>query len=95
MTQTDMPIKQNGAIAKAFDIGQRLFSLFIATALPAITTGAVIGVSVAKSAIMAGAMAVIGVVQKLAAASVDGELTAAEIREAFSNGKSATPTKKK
>jgi hypothetical protein len=63
--------------------------LFLSTALPAITTGAVIGVSVAKSAIMAGAMSVIAVVQKLAAASVDGALTADEIKEAFgtSNGK--------
>jgi hypothetical protein len=87
----DMGIKQNTTIAKFFDIGQRLFSLFLATALPAITTGAVIGVSVAKSAIMAGAMAVIGVVQKLAAASVDGNLSSDEIKDAFS----ATPSKKK
>lgn len=83
MTQ-EMVMKQNATLAKAFDIGQRLFSLFLATALPAITTGAVIGVSVAKSAIMAGAMAVIGVVQKLAAASVDGNLSSEEIKDAFS-----------
>lgn len=95
MSKTDVNIKSNATIAKAFDIGQRLFSLFVATALPAITTGAVIGVSVAKSAIMAGAMAVIGVVQKLAAASVDGELTADEIKDAFSNGKTASKPKKK
>jgi hypothetical protein len=95
VSKTDVNIKSNATIAKAFDIGQRLFSLFVATALPAITTGAVIGVSVAKSAIMAGAMAVIGVVQKLAAASVDGELTADEIKDAFSNGKTASKPKKK
>jgi hypothetical protein len=76
-------VKQNPTIAKFLDLLQRLFSLFLATALPAITTGAVIGVSVAKSAIMAGAMAVIAVVQKLAAASVDGELTADEIKASF------------
>jgi hypothetical protein len=88
----DMKINQHPTAAKFFDIGQRLFSLFLSTALPAITTGAVIGVSVAKSAMMAGAMAVIAVVQKLAAASVDGVLTSQEIRDAFgaSNG-----TKKK
>ena len=40
-----------------------------------------------QSAIMAGAMAVIAVVQKLAAASVDGELTSEEIKEAFSGAK--------
>jgi len=76
-------VKQNPTIAKFLDLLQRLFSLFLATALPAVTTGAVIGVSVAKSAIMAGAMAVIAVVQKLAAASVDGELTAEEIKASF------------
>ena len=81
-----MKIKQNQTIAKFLDLTQRLFSLFLANALPAVTTGAVIGISVAKSAIMAGAMAVIAVVQKLATASVDGELTSEEIKEAF-NGK--------
>jgi hypothetical protein len=85
----DMKIKPNATAARFFDLGQRLFSLFLSTALPAITTGAVIGVSVTKSAIMAGAMSVIAVVQKLAAASVDGNLTADEIKEAFgtNNGK--------
>jgi hypothetical protein len=80
-------IKQNPTIAKFLDLTQRLFSLFLANALPAVTTGAVIGISVAKSAIMAGAMAVIAVVQKLATASVDGELTSEEIKEAFSGAK--------
>ncbi len=73
----------NKTIAKTLDLGQRLFSLFVATALPAITGGAVIGVSVVKSALIAGFMAVAGVLQKLAAASTDGELTADEISEAF------------
>ncbi len=80
---TEPQMRQNATIAKFLDLVQRLFSLFLATALPAVTTGAVIGVSVAKSAIMAGAMAVIAVVQKLAASSVDGELTADEIKQAF------------
>lgn len=80
---TEPQMRQNAMIAKFLDLIQRLFSLFLATALPAVTTGAVIGVSVAKSAIMAGAMAVIAVVQKLAASSVDGELTADEIKQAF------------
>jgi len=86
----DMKIKPNATAARFFDLGQRLFSLFLSTALPAITTGAVIGVSVAKSAIMAGAMSVIAVVQKLASASVDGGLTGEEIKEAF-----GTTSKKK
>ena len=82
-----MKIKQNQTVAKFLDLSQRLFSLFLANALPAVTTGAVIGISVAKSAIMAGAMAVIAVVQKLATASVDGELTSEEIKEAFTGAK--------
>jgi hypothetical protein len=77
-----MTITKN-VITKFLDLGQRLFSLFLASALPAITGGAVIGVSVAKSALLAGFMAVVQVVQKLAAASTDGELTSEEIAEAF------------
>lgn len=73
----------NRVTAKTLDLGQRLFSLFVATALPAITGGAVIGVSVVKSALIAGFMAVAGVLQKLAAASTDGELTSEEIADAF------------
>lgn len=84
---TDMGIKQNATIARFLDLGQRLFSLFLARALPAVTGGAVIGVSVSKAAILAGTMAVLEVVQKLASASTDGELTSDEIKEAFSNGK--------
>ena len=83
----EVKIKQNQTIAKFLDLTQRLFSLFLANALPAVTTGAVIGISVAKSAIMAGAMAVIAVVQKLATASVDGELTSEELKEAFTGAK--------
>jgi hypothetical protein len=57
--------------------------LFLANALPAVTGGAVIGVSVTKSALLAGFMACVQVVQKLAVASTDGELTKEEIQEAF------------
>jgi hypothetical protein len=70
-------------VTKFLDVGQRLFSLFLASALPAVTGGALVGVSVAKSAMLAGFMAVVQVVQKLAAASTDGELTGEEIAEAF------------
>ena len=79
--------KQNATVAKFFDLTQRLLSLFLARALPAVTGGALIGVSVGKAAILAGAMAVLEVVQKLASASTDGELTSEEIKEAFGNGK--------
>jgi len=85
--EQSMNIKQNATVAKFLDLGQRLVSLFLANALPAITTGAVIGISVGKAAIMAGAMAVIKVVSALAEASVDGELSSEEIKEAFSGVK--------
>ena len=52
MSQTDVNIKSNATIAKALDLGQRLFSLFLANALPTIAGAAVIGVSVAKAAIL-------------------------------------------
>lgn len=84
----------NGLIAKSLDIGQRLFSLFIANALPAVTGGAVIGVSVVKASLLAGFMAVAQVLTKLAQASVDGDLTADEIKAAFSNGSAAKPEAK-
>jgi len=89
---TDVNIKSHATVAKTLDLGQRLFSLFLASALPAIAGGAVIGVSVAKAAMLSGIMACVQVIQKLAAASVDGDLTAEEIKEAFGNGK---PAKKK
>ena len=73
----------NSAIAKALDLGQRLVSLFIASALPIITGGAILGVDVVKSAGVAGLTALFGVVQKLATASVDGELSADEISASF------------
>ena len=81
--------RMNSAIAKALDLGQRLISLFIASALPIITGGAILGVDVVKSAGVAGLTALFGVVQKLATASVDGELTSEEISAAF-----GTPKKK-
>jgi hypothetical protein len=83
--------RMSSAVAKTLDLGQRLVSLFIASALPIITGGAIVGVDVVKSACVAGLTALFGVVQKLAAASVDGELTAEEISEAFGSAK----TKKK
>jgi len=75
--------RMNSMIAKTLDLGQRLVSLFISSALPIITGGAILGVDVVKSAGVAGLTALFGVVQKLAAASVDGELTSEEITAAF------------
>ena len=79
--------RMNKMIAKTLDLCQRLVSLFIASALPIITGGAILGVDIVKSAGVAGLTALFGVVQKLAAASVDGELSAEEIQAAFGSVK--------
>ena len=83
---TERP-RMNKMIAKTLDLCQRLVSLFIASALPIITGGAILGVDIVKSAGVAGLTALFGVVQKLAAASVDGELSAEEISAAFGSAK--------
>ena len=83
---TERP-RMNKMIAKTLDLCQRLVSLFIASALPIITGGAILGVDIVKSAGVAGLTALFGVVQKLAAASVDGELSAEEIQAAFGSAK--------
>tara|TARA_R110000868_G_scaffold330392_1_gene591351 strand:+ start:216 stop:584 length:369 start_codon:yes stop_codon:yes gene_type:complete len=79
--------RMNSMIAKTLDLCQRLVSLFIASALPIITGGAILGVDIVKSAGVAGLTALFGVIQKLAAASVDGELSAEEIQAAFGSVK--------
>ncbi len=84
----------NKSIAKSLDIVQRLVSLFIASALPIITGGAILGVDVVKSAGVAGLTALFGVVQKLATFSVDGDLSAKEIKEAFSGANSRSAVTK-
>lgn len=65
------------------NLGARLGSVFVATAVPNVGVGAALGVDVWKSAVMSGVIAVLAVVQKLAAAYRDGKLTAAEVDEAF------------
>jgi len=68
------------------DIGKRIVATFAAAAIPNIAVGSVIEVSAFKAAVMAGAVAVIGVVEALARAYKDGTLTNAEIDEAFAEG---------
>ena len=74
---------------KAQDIGQRLLSLFMANALAIVTGSAIVGgIPVWKAAALAGFTAVAQVAEKLAKASVDGNLTVQEISDAFGgNGK--------
>jgi hypothetical protein len=64
-------------------IVKRLVATGVAAAIPNVTAGVVLDVEVWKAAVMSGAVAVLGVVQMLAVAYKDGDLTVAEIEEAF------------
>ena len=74
---------------KALDIAQRLTALFMANALAIITGSAIVGgIPVWKAAALAGFTAVAQVAERLAKSSIDGNLTAQEISDAFGgNGK--------
>jgi hypothetical protein len=66
------------------DIIYRIIAVFVATALATIGTGSIVGVSIAQSALMAGAGAVAAVVERLARAFIDdGKLSQEEINAAF------------
>ena len=62
----------------AVSIIQRIISTFIVNAMAIIG-----GIPVAKSAMLAGISACVTVIERLARASVDGNLTTAEINAAF------------
>ena len=70
---------------KMQDVGGRIVAVFLSSALAIVGGSAVIApeLEIWKSAILAGFAAVATVVQKLAQASLDGQLTAEEINEAF------------
>lgn len=74
---------------KAKDIAGRIVALFLSSALGIITGASVLGgIPMWKAACLAGFTAVATVVEKLAKASIDGNLTAQEISDAFGgNGK--------
>jgi hypothetical protein len=68
----------------AVSIVQRILSTFIVNAMAIIGGASIIGgIPVAKSALLAGISAVVTVIERLARASVDGNLTTAEINAAF------------
>ena len=68
----------------AISIVQRIISTFIVNAMAIIGGASIIGgIPVAKSAMLAGISAVVTVIERLAGASVDGNLTTAEINAAF------------
>lgn len=74
---------------KSQEIIQRIVALFFASALGIITGSAIIApeLEVWKAAALAGFVAVIQVLEKIAKASVDGRLTKEEIDDAFGGSK--------
>ena len=64
-------------------IAKRLVATFIGASIPNVLIGTLVDVAVWKSAVMAGAVAVLGVVQSLAESYADGKLTFDEIEDAF------------
>ena len=67
-------------------ITKRLVATFVSAAIPNITAGQFLDVSILSSALMSGGVAVFGVLQLLATAYRDGTLTEAEVEEAFEHG---------
>jgi hypothetical protein len=66
----------------------RIFAVFGSSALAALAGGAIMNISLAKSAGMAGFMAAAGVTEKLLRAYYDdGELSASDISNAFGEKK--------
>lgn len=70
---------------KMQDVGGRIVAVFLSSALAIVGGSALIApeLEIWKSAVLAGFAAVATVVQKLAQASLDGNLTVDEINEAF------------
>jgi hypothetical protein len=65
-------------------IAKRMLALFLVSAFTTIGAGAVIGIDVLQTAILAGVMGVANVVEDLARGYLnDGELTEEEINQAF------------
>jgi len=70
---------------------KQMFALFLVTAFATIGVGAVIGIDVLKTAILAGVMGIANVVEDLARGYLnDGKISQREIRNAF---KENTPEK--
>lgn len=66
------------------EIVKRMIATFIATAIGVVGSGAIVGVDVAKAALMAGVGACAVVLERLSRSYLeDGELSKDEINEAF------------
>lgn len=67
------------------NIVKRMVATFVATAIGVVGSGAIVGVDVAKAALMAGVGAVAVVLERLSRAYLeDGELSMDEVNSAFS-----------
>lgn len=68
----------------AISIIQRIISTFVVNAMAIIGGASIIGgIPVAKSALLAGISACVTVIERLARSSVDGNLSAEDINQAF------------
>jgi hypothetical protein len=71
-------------IVMFFDIIKRMVALFLVSALATIGAGAIVGLDVARTAILAGILGIAHVVEDLARGYLnDGKLTEKEIDSAF------------
>lgn len=69
---------------KVLRIGKRILALFLVSALATIGAGAVIGIDVLQTAILAGVMGIANVIEDLSRGYLnDGKLSEEEINQAF------------
>ena len=69
---------------RVLEIVKRMIATFVATAVGVVGSGAIVGVDVAKAALMAGVGACAVVLERLSRAYLeDGELSDAEVDAAF------------
>lgn len=86
-------------MSKFTDIAGRIVATFLSSALAIVGGSSVLNafttsdISVLQSAALAGIAACAQVIERLARASLDGNLTKEEINEAFLPTKASTPTK--
>ena len=71
-------------IVMFFDIIKRMVALFLVSALATVGAGAIVGLDVARTAILAGILGIAHVVEDLARGYLnDGRLTQKEVNYAF------------
>jgi len=81
---------------KLTEIGQRIIALFLTSALGIITGASFLGdIPLWKAAALAGFASVAAVIERLARASLDGNLSAKEINDAFGGAAVKKTTKKR